>query len=59
MSEKAIITCALNGVLTNPDTHPVPVTPEQMAAAAAEAYDAGATVVVDQHPETIGTAFAD
>lgn len=42
---KAIVTCALNGVLTNPDTHPVPVTPEQMAAAAAEAYDAGATVV--------------
>lgn len=45
MSDKAIVTCALNGVLTNPDTHPVPVTPEQMAAAAAEAYDAGASIV--------------
>ncbi|PKL77025.1 MAG: 3-keto-5-aminohexanoate cleavage protein [Candidatus Melainabacteria bacterium HGW-Melainabacteria-1] len=42
---KAIVTCALNGVLTNPETHPVPVTPEQMAAAAAEAYDAGASIV--------------
>ncbi len=42
---KAIVTCALNGVLTDPETHPVPVTPEQMAAAAAEAYDAGASVV--------------
>ncbi|MEZ0372017.1 MAG: 3-keto-5-aminohexanoate cleavage protein [Candidatus Sericytochromatia bacterium] len=42
---KTIVTCALNGVLTNPETHPVPVTPEQMAAAAAEAYDAGASIV--------------
>ena len=32
MSDKAIITCALTGVLTNPEQHPVPVTPEQMAA---------------------------
>lgn len=45
MSHKAIVTCALNGVLTNPETHPVPVTPLQMAAAAAEAYEAGASVV--------------
>ena len=29
--DKAILTCALNGVLTNPKTHPVPVTPEEMA----------------------------
>ena len=41
----AIVTCALTGVLTNPQQHPVPVTPEQMARAAREARDAGATVV--------------
>ena len=45
MADKVILTCALNGVLTDPETHPVPVTPEQMAAAAAEAYNAGASVV--------------
>jgi len=28
--DKAIITCALNGVLTNPKQHPVPVTPEDL-----------------------------
>ncbi|RMG95382.1 MAG: 3-keto-5-aminohexanoate cleavage protein [Deltaproteobacteria bacterium] len=43
--DKTIITCALTGVLTNPAQHPVPVTPEQMAASAKEAYDAGAAVV--------------
>ena len=31
MSDKAVITCALTGVLTDPRHHPVPVTPEQMA----------------------------
>ncbi len=45
MNEKTIVTCALNGVLTNPKTHPVPVTPKEMAASAKEAYDAGASVV--------------
>ena len=30
--EKAILTCALTGVLTDPKQHPVPVTPAQMAA---------------------------
>lgn len=45
MTNKAIVTCALNGVLTDPLTHPVPVSPEQMAEAAAEAYNAGASVV--------------
>lgn len=43
--EKAILTCALTGVLTNPKQHPVPVTPEQMAQSAREAYDAGASVM--------------
>lgn len=45
MSDTAIITCALTGVLTNPEQHPVPVTPEQMAAEAKRAFDAGATVM--------------
>lgn len=43
--DKAIITCAVTGVLTNPQQHPVPVTVEQMAASAKEAFDAGATVM--------------
>lgn len=42
---KAIITCSLNGVLTNPKQHNVPVTPEEMAAEARRAYDAGASVM--------------
>ncbi|MEZ4474332.1 MAG: 3-keto-5-aminohexanoate cleavage protein [bacterium] len=45
MSDKVVITCALTGVLTNPAQHPVPVTPEQMAAEARRAYDAGASVM--------------
>ena len=45
MSDKAIITCALTGVLTDPAQHHVPVTPEQLAAEARRAYDAGASVV--------------
>ncbi|MEJ5375093.1 MAG: 3-keto-5-aminohexanoate cleavage protein [bacterium] len=45
MQDKAIITCALTGVLTDPKIHPVPVTPEQMAEHAAQAYDAGASIV--------------
>ena len=44
-SNKAVITCALTGVLTNPKQHPVPVTVDEMAAAAAQARDAGASVV--------------
>ncbi len=42
---KAIITCALNGVLTNPKQHPVPVSAAEMAASAKEAYDAGASIM--------------
>jgi len=43
--EKAIVTCAVTGVLTDPARHPVPVTAEQMAASAREAFDAGASVM--------------
>jgi uncharacterized protein (DUF849 family) len=45
MSDEAVVTCALTGVLTNPQQHPVPVTPEEMAASAREAFDAGASVM--------------
>jgi 3-keto-5-aminohexanoate cleavage enzyme len=44
-SDKAIITCALTGVLTNPRQHPVPVTPAQMAAEARDAFNAGASIM--------------
>jgi 3-keto-5-aminohexanoate cleavage enzyme len=43
--DKAILTCAVTGVLTNPKQHPVPVTPAEIAASAREAYDAGAAIV--------------
>jgi 3-keto-5-aminohexanoate cleavage enzyme len=42
---KAILTCALTGVLTNPKQHPVPVTPAQMAAEARDAFNAGASIM--------------
>jgi uncharacterized protein (DUF849 family) len=45
MSDKAILTCALTGVLTNPKQHPVPVTPAQMAAEARAAFNAGASIM--------------
>ena len=45
MSNKAVITCALNGVLTDPKQHNVPVTPEQMAREAKAAFDAGASIM--------------
>ena len=44
-TEPAILTCALTGVLTNPQQHPVPVTPAQMAAQARDAYNAGASIM--------------
>ena len=45
MSDKAVITCALNGVLTDPKQHHVPVTPEEMAREAKPAFDAGASIM--------------
>jgi len=45
MSNKAVITCALNGVLTDPRQHHVPVTPDEMAREAKAAFDAGASVM--------------
>jgi 3-keto-5-aminohexanoate cleavage enzyme len=46
MSDKAIVTCALTGVLANRDQCPwVPYTPGEIAAEAQRAYEAGAAVV--------------
>jgi len=41
----AVVTCALTGVLTNPAQHPAPVTARQMADAARQAFEAGASVM--------------
>jgi uncharacterized protein (DUF849 family) len=43
--DKAILTCALNGVLTDPGLNEIPVTPEQCGASAREAYNAGAAII--------------
>lgn len=43
--DKAILTCALTGVLTDPQQHPVPVTPAEMAAEARDAFNAGASIM--------------
>jgi uncharacterized protein (DUF849 family) len=45
MVAKTVITCALTGVLTDPAIHHVPVTPEEMADQAQQAYNAGASTV--------------
>jgi 3-keto-5-aminohexanoate cleavage enzyme len=42
---KVVVTCALTGVLTDPAKFNVPVTPEEMAEAAAQAHGAGASVL--------------
>ncbi len=43
--EKAVVTCALTGVLTDPAVYPAPVTPADMAREARRAFDEGASVV--------------
>ncbi len=43
MSDKAVVTCSITGVLTDPKQHPVPVTAKEMADSAKQAYDAGAS----------------
>jgi 3-keto-5-aminohexanoate cleavage enzyme len=45
MSDKVVISCALTGVLTDPAVFNVPVTPEQMADAAEQAWNEGAVIV--------------
>ena len=44
-SDKVVVSCAITGVLTDPKKFNVPVTPEQMAEATAQAYNAGASIV--------------
>jgi len=44
-SSPAMVTCALNGVLTDPAKFNVPVTPDEMAEAAYGAYNEGASAV--------------
>ena len=44
-SDKAVITCAITGVLTDPAQHKVPVRPEELAAEARRARDAGASII--------------
>jgi 3-keto-5-aminohexanoate cleavage enzyme len=43
--KKAIVTASLNGVLTDPAKFNVPVTPQELAQAAKEAQEEGASVV--------------
>ncbi|WP_374763026.1 BKACE family enzyme [Yunchengibacter salinarum] len=43
--DRAIVTCALTGVLTDPEKHPVPVTPKEMASEARAAFEAGASIM--------------
>ena len=43
--DKVVVTCALTGVLTDPAKFNVPVTPEEMAEAAVQAHNAGASVL--------------
>jgi uncharacterized protein (DUF849 family) len=45
LENKVVVTCALTGVLTDPNKFNVPVTPEEMAEATKQAYDQGASIV--------------
>ena len=42
---KVVLSCALTGVLTDPQQHKVPVTPSEMADHAEQAWNAGAAIV--------------
>jgi len=44
-NDKVVVTCALTGVLTDPAKFNVPVTPVEMAHAAEQSYNAGASVL--------------
>ena len=45
LQDKVVVTCALTGMLTDPAKFNVPVTPQEMAEATAQAYDAGASAI--------------
>jgi 3-keto-5-aminohexanoate cleavage enzyme len=42
--DKVVVTCSVNGVLTDPSKFSVPVTPKEMAKSCREAFDEGATI---------------
>lgn len=43
--DRVAVTCSLTGIFTNPAQHPVPVTPDEMAASAKDAFNAGASIM--------------
>jgi uncharacterized protein (DUF849 family) len=43
--DKAIVTCAITGVLTDPRNYPAPVTPQEMARESKAAFNEGASVI--------------
>ncbi len=45
LDNKVVVTCAVTGVLTDPNKFNVPVTPEEMARATRQACDQGASIV--------------
>jgi len=45
LQNKVVVTCALTGLLTDPAKFNVPVTPEEMADAAGQSHNAGASVL--------------
>ncbi len=45
LKDKTVVTCALTGLLTDPARFNVPVTPKQMADAAEQSHNAGASVL--------------
>jgi 3-keto-5-aminohexanoate cleavage enzyme len=45
LNDKVVVTCAITGLLTDPKKFNVPVTPQEMATATQQAFDAGATIV--------------
>jgi len=60
MANKMVITCALTGAETTKEQQPaLPVTPEELAAAAAEACAAGASIVHLHARKSDGTPTAD
>jgi 3-keto-5-aminohexanoate cleavage enzyme len=61
--DKVVVTCSVNGVLTDPARFSVPVTPDEMARSCADAFSAGASVAHihfrDQRPGRGGEATWD
>ncbi|MGH6897915.1 MAG: 3-keto-5-aminohexanoate cleavage protein [Geminicoccaceae bacterium] len=61
VTDKTIVTCAVTGSITRPEQHPgLPITPEQIAAAAIDAAKAGAAIahIHVRDPETGAPSMA-